>query len=150
MKKLLILAVSFSLSMPLLAGKHHHHDDHDCKSGVCDHKKGDHHGHEKKRGMSGIILSQAEKLGMTKDQIKQVEKIHDGFKKKKRKIADELKNIRHDMHKLITAKTVDLGKINSLQERHDKLFREYTENSLQERKAVLDVLNKEQQEKISY
>ena len=151
MKRLLILAAAVSLSMPLMADKHHHHDDdHDCKSGVCDHKKGHHDDHEKRRGMSGRILSQADELAMTKDQVKQVEKIHDSFKKKKRNIAGELKDIRHDLHKLITGKTADQGKINSLLDRHDKLFREYAANSLEERNAVLGVLTKEQREKISY
>ncbi|ADE16574.1 conserved hypothetical protein [Nitrosococcus halophilus Nc 4] len=137
-----ILAISvliFALAFPVIS-----------LGGGDDHGKSDeHHNHGKKHsGYAHMVLSKAEKLNLSNDQLGSIMRIHLDHKKIRKELMKKLHNSMVEAHKGLMNPSTQDNAIRAASKNHIDALNKMVDNALKERSEVNNVLTKEQKDKL--
>lgn len=104
-------------------------------------------GHHGKKGSEHHLKMMAKKLGLSKDQVTAIEKIHEASEEDKKSISEKIQKERKDLKELMMADTLDKSKIRSKMEEIAELKVDKKMLWIEDKIQIQKVLTPEQRSK---
>src|SRR5690606_6692987 len=103
---------------------------------------------KKHSGYAHMVLSKAEKLNLSDNQLGSIMRIHLNHKKVRKELMKKLHNSMVEAHKGLMDPSIQDDAIRAAAKNHIETLNEMVDNALKERSEVNNVLTKEQKDKL--